>query len=409
MDGAYMSSLEYSTLFFIIGFLVLIFGMMWIYFLIRQRQKFKQLIDLAIEGLVISHKGRVVEINGQALKIFGGETKEEILGREVLEFVAPKFRELVGSHFNHPTDTYECELLRKDGTYLPALVKGSIVEGFGKKMRVSAIVDLRELKEAQYALQALNENLEIQVKEQIAKNRQQEMILFQQSRHAQMGEMISMIAHQWRQPLNVLSLLAQNIVFKYKLHKLDDLIMDEFKNDSMRQILQMSKTIDDFRDFFKPDKSMKVFDIKEQLSNAVEMVKPIVAGHGIEMSFKAEVGLKVESFPNEFGQSVINILNNAKDVLLESCGEYTKWIRVEAKRNEHGEICVSIEDNGGGIDVSVLPYIFEPYFSTKGVKNGTGLGLYMSKIIVEEHMHGHIHVSNTKEGARFEIILQGLV
>ena len=403
-----MTSLEHLMLLLSLG-LVLLCIIMWIYFLIRQRQKFKQLIDLAIEGLVISHKGRVVEINEQALTIFGGDDKEEILGKAVIDFVAPEFRALVESHFNHPTDTYECILLRKDGTRLPALVKGSIVKGFGKKMRVSAIVDLRELKEAQYALQALNNNLEIQVKEQITKNRQQEMILFQQSRHAQMGEMISMIAHQWRQPLNVLSLLAQNIVFKYKLHKLDDSIMDEFKNDSMRQILQMSKTIDDFRDFFKPDKSIKVFDIKEQLSNAVEMVKPIVAAHGIEISFKAEEGLKVESFPNEFGQSVINILNNAKDVLLESCGEYTKKISVEAKRNERGEISVSIEDNGGGVDVLVLPYIFEPYFSTKGVKNGTGLGLYMSKIIVEEHMQGRLHVFNTEEGARFEIILQGLV
>ena len=404
-----MSSLEHSMLFFSMG-LIFLCVVMWIYFLIRQHQKFKQLIDLAIEGLVISHKGRVVEMNEQALKIFGGNVKEEILGKKVIDFVAPECRALVESHFTHPTTgTYECQLLRKDGTHIPALVKGSIVKGFGKKMRVSAIIDLRELKEAQYALQALNDNLEIQVKEQIAKNRQQEMILFQQSRHAQMGEMISMIAHQWRQPLNVLSLLAQNIVFKYKLHKLDDSIMDEFKNDSMRQILQMSKTIDDFRDFFKPDKSTKVFDIKEQLSNAVEMVKPIVAAHGIEISFQGEEGLKIESFPNEFGQSVINILNNAKDVLLESCGEYTKKISVEAKRNEHGKISVSVEDNGGGIDALVLPHIFEPYFSTKGVKNGTGLGLYMSKIIVEEHMQGRLHVSNTEEGARFEIILQGLV
>jgi len=388
---------------------ILIFGAMWIYLLLNQRQRFKQLIDFAIEGLVISHKDYVVEINTQALKFFGSENKEDIIGKHLLDFVAPESRDLIRAHLNQNTDIYECQLLRKNGSLLPALVRGSIVKRFGKKMRVTAIIDLSELKEAQYALQALNENLGIQVKAQIEKNRQQEMILFQQSRHAQMGEMISMIAHQWRQPLNVLSLLAQNIVFKYKLHKLDDSVMDDFKSDSMRQILQMSKTIDDFRDFFKPDKCMKVFDIKQQLANAVEMVKPIVAGHGIEISFRSEDGLKVESFPNEFGQSIINILNNAKDVLLESCGEYTKQINVEAKRDKSGAIIVSIEDNGGGIDAQVMPYIFEPYFSTKGVKHGTGLGLYMSKIIVEEHMQGHIRVRNTAEGARFEIVLQGLV
>lgn len=388
---------------------ILLLGMMWIYFLLKQRQKFKQLIDFAIEGLVISHKGRVVEINEQALKLFGGTDKQEILGKEMIHFVAPDSRELIQKQFTQNTDMYECNLLHKNGTPFPALVRGSLVKGFGKTMRVSAIIDLSELKEAQYALQALNDNLEIQVQAQIEKNRQQEVILFQQSRHAQMGEMISMIAHQWRQPLNVLSLLAQNIVFKYKLQKLDEHVMDEFKDDSMRQILQMSKTIDDFRDFFKPDKSVKIFDIKQQLTHAVEMVKPIVAAHGIELRFESEEGLKVESFPNEFGQCIINILNNAKDVLLESCGDFTKQIAVIAKRGENHTVVVTIEDNGGGINSVVMPYIFEPYFSTKGAKHGTGLGLYMSKIIVEEHMQGRLSVANNKDGARFEIVLKGLM
>ena len=403
-----MSTITFDTMLIILGG-VLLLGILWIYLLTKQRQKFKQLIDFAIEGLIISHKGCVVEINAQALKLFGGTDKEEILGKSMFKFIAPESKELVQqqSEKSH-TEMYECMLLRKNGTSFPALVRGSDMISFGKKMRVSAVIDLSELKEAQYALQALNDNLEMQVQTQIEKNRQQEMMLFQQSRHAQMGEMISMIAHQWRQPLNVLSLLAQNIVFKYKLHKLDDTVLDEFKEDSMRQILQMSKTIDDFRDFFKPDKAIKIFDVKQQLFHAVEMVKPIVASHGIELTFNAEDNLKIESFPNEFGQSIINILNNAKDVLLESCGDHTKQIIVEAKRGENLDVVVSIEDNGGGIDEIVMPNIFEPYFSTKGAQHGTRLGLYMTKIIVEEHMHGRISVENTPEGARFQIVLRGL-
>lgn len=404
-----MSPLILSAIVFSIGFILLV-GILWIYLLLQQKRKFKKLIDFAIEGMVVSHKGRVIEINVQALKIFGGTDKEEILGRALIDFIAPESKALIQEQSTkRHTEMYECMLLHKDGTIFPGLVRGSIVKGFGKTVRISAIIDLTELKEAQYALQALNENLEMQVKVQIEKNRQQEMMLFQQSRHAQMGEMISMIAHQWRQPLNVLSLLAQNIVFKYKLQKLDERIMDEFKEDSMRQIVQMSKTIDDFRDFFKPDKSIKVFDMKQQLYHAVEMVKPIVAAHGIEISFESEEGLKIESYPNEFGQSIINILNNAKDVLLESCGEFSKQITVRAKRGDAGKIIINIEDNGGGIDAFVMPYIFEPYFSTKGAKHGTGLGLYMSKIILEEHMHGHISVENTDTGAKFEIVLQGLM
>ena len=396
-----------SSIFFCLGFMLLL-GIMWIYFLLKQRQKFKQIIDFAIEGMVVSYNGTIIEINEQALKIFQGTHKEEILGQSMLDLFAQESQELVKNHLEHNTGIYECMLLRKDGTPFPALVRGTLVKGFGKMMRVSALIDLSELKEAQYALQALNENLASQVKEQIEKNRQQEMMLFQQSRHAQMGEMISMIAHQWRQPLNVLSLLAQNIVFKYKLQKLDDTVMNEFKDDAMRQILQMSKTIDDFRDFFKPDKSQKVFDVKQQLAHAVEMIRPIVSAQGIELSFRAEEGLHVKSFPNEFGQSVINIFNNAKDVLLESCSDDTKQIIIEAKRGENDTIIISIEDNGGGIEASIMPYIFEPYFSTKGAKQGTGLGLYMTKMIVEEHMYGRIRVANTASGAKFEIELQGV-
>ncbi len=408
MFGATMFSLTPFTILLFLA-LVLFVGFMWSYLRLKQHQKFKQLIDFAIEGLVVSHKGCIVEINEQALKLFGGESKEEMLGKSMIDFVAATSKKLIREKSMKNTGIYECMLLRKDGSSFPALVKGSIVRSVGKTMRISAVIDLSELKETQYALQTLNRTLENQVQEQIEKNRQQEMMLFQQSRHAQMGEMISMIAHQWRQPLNVLSLLAQNIAFKYKLQKLDDTIMDEFKEDSMRQILQMSKTIDDFRNFFKPDKSQKVFDVKQQLAYTVEMVKPIVSAHGIELSFVAEEGLHVKSFPNEFGQSIINIFNNAKDVLLESCGDHAKQIIVEAKREEHDTIIVSIEDNGGGIDTLVMPYIFEPYFSTKGSQNGTGLGLYMTKIIVEEHMNGRIRVANTASGARFEIILQGLV
>lgn len=388
---------------------VLFFSGVSLYIVLKQRQKFKQLIDFAIEGMVISHQGVIIDMNAQAMKILGSHSKEAIIDKPIFHFVAPESIPLLETHFlSSNTEMYECQLKRLDGTTFPALVRGARVSLLGKNVRISAVMDLSELKEAQYALQALNENLEMQVRAHIEKNRQQEMMLFQQSRHAQMGEMISMIAHQWRQPLNVLSLLAQNIAFKYKLQKLDEEIMREFKEDAMRQILQMSKTIDDFRDFFKPDKSKKTFDIKTQLAQTVEMVRPIVAVHGIELFFDAQEGLLMESYPNEFGQSIINILNNAKDVLIESVTKNAKEISIEAKKGDRGAIFICIEDNGGGIDEAAMPHIFDPYFSTKGAKNGTGLGLYMTKMIIEEHMYGSMHVSNTDKGARFEITLQGV-
>ena len=402
-----MSSTLIHIIYSILGTAIVI-GVGVIYFFIKQYQKLKYLIDTAIEGMVISENQRIVQINEQALRIVGIKHKNDVMGKSLFHFVDDScFTMIQESLKQEQTQTYECLLKRHDGTPFPALVKGSTIHFFGKSLRVSALIDLSELKEAQYALQAMNETLEEQVKEHIERNRQQEMLLFQQSRHAQMGEMISMIAHQWRQPLNVLSLLSQNIIFKYRLNKLDDASMNEFKEDSMRQVMQMSKTIDDFRDFFKPDKTKKRFDVKEQLSHTVEMIKPILAGHGIELSFHAEDALMIEGFPNEFGQSIINILNNAKDVLLESIFEQPKRIRVDAKRIDAQHIMVCIEDNGGGIEERVMPHIFEPYFSTKTTQNGTGLGLYMTKMIIEEHMGGVISVTNTLEGAQFKIVLQG--
>ena len=377
-----------------------------LYFLEKKR-RFKRFIDLTLEGIVLSKDNRIVEMNAQALKSFGNVSKNDFLGKNILDFVAPESKVMVEQQFAGDSDLYECVFVRKDGTHFPALVKGSNI-GLRKTLRLSAIVDLSELKHTQYKLQALNETLEMQVCEQIEKNRQQELMLFHQARHAQMGEMISMIAHQWRQPLNVLSLLSQNIVLKYNLKKLDDDTMSEFKEISLRQILQMSKTIDDFRDFFKPDKVKKKFDVKKQLDYIIELMRPIVGSYEIEIVCQSEEGLIVESFPNEFSQSIINILHNAKDVLAECDDSKAKMIVINAFRSEDGMIVIAIEDNGKGVDERIIARIFEPYFSTKESQHGTGLGLYMTKMIIEDHMQGCISVENTHEGARFEIKLKAL-
>jgi len=246
-----MSTITFDTMLIILGG-VLLLGILWIYLLTKQRQKFKQLIDFAIEGLIISHKGCVVEINAQALKLFGGTDKEEILGKSMFKFIAPESKELVQqqSEKSH-SEMYECMLLRKNGTSFPALVRGSDMISFGKKMRVSAVIDLSELKEAQYALQALNDNLEMQVQTQIEKNRQQEMMLFQQSRHAQMGEMISMIAHQWRQPLAAIAATTSFLSAKLMLEEVNKQEFEEEIGRIETYVSHLSKTIDDFRDFFK--------------------------------------------------------------------------------------------------------------------------------------------------------------
>ncbi|NCD13333.1 MAG: PAS domain S-box protein, partial [Epsilonproteobacteria bacterium] len=164
----------------------------------RRQERLSRFIDLTIDGIVLSSNGVIVEVNQQAISIFGSFSKYQLLGKNVLDFVAPQSKELVKEKLAMSrVDRYECTLLKSDGTPFPALIRGTNI-GHKKHLRLSAIVDLSELKKTTQALEVLNQTLAQKVEEHIAKNRQQEMVLFQQARHAQMGEMISMIAHQWR-------------------------------------------------------------------------------------------------------------------------------------------------------------------------------------------------------------------
>jgi len=246
--------------------------------------------------------------------------------------------------------------------------------------------------------------LKLLVKKEVEKNKEQQFHMLQQNRLSLKGEMISMIAHQWKQPLNNLSLINQMLIFQYEAGKLDDKAIKEFDNESTKQIKQMSQTISDFTNFFSPEVNMKEFYLKEVVQKSLDFLRPILVKENIDIYIKmeCETGILIQGFPNELGQMIINILNNAKDVLIERNIENPKiWVAGERIQNQ---IHLSIEDNGGGIPLNVINKIFDPYFSTKA-KNGTGLGLYMSKMIIEEHMDGKLLVSNTENGAKFEIIL----
>jgi len=243
--------------------------------------------------------------------------------------------------------------------------------------------------------------LKKRVKKEVEKNKEQQLLMFKQSRHAQMGEMISMIAHQWRQPLNNLSLMVQGMTLKYKKGSLDDEFMDEFKKVSKKQIMQMTDTIDDFRDFFKPEKEMELFDMSKAVKNALELLRAVFKSHSIEIDIYMKKALHVKGYPNELGQALINIFNNSKDAFIEN-NTQKRVIKIRLKR-DNKSCYLSIEDNGGRIEDDVIDKIFDPYFSTKSDKNGTGLGMYMTKMIIEDNMNGSIEVSNTKDGVLTEI------
>ena len=247
--------------------------------------------------------------------------------------------------------------------------------------------------------------LEEKIAFEVDKNREQQLMMMQQSRLAQMGEMINMIAHQWRQPLNNLSLVNQILILKYQKGKLDDTALSYFEENSRKQIDLMSTTIDDFRDFFRAEKIKVEFDVEEVIHSLLDMTQPIYTTHNIDIKFNIEQenSYFISGYPNALSQAIINIINNAKDILLEI--EKKREIIISLFKRDN-EIILTIKDNGGGIPLDIIDNIFDPYFSTKKEKNGTGLGLYMSKTIIEEQMNAKIRVSNDIDGAVFTIILK---
>lgn len=253
------------------------------------------------------------------------------------------------------------------------------------------------------ALVDLYRSLENKIQKEVEKNRSQQALMMQQSRLAQMGEMISMIAHQWRQPLNNISYMIQSVILNYEKNSLNDKKMNSFEIDVKEQLLFMSNTIDDFKNFFKPEKQKESFDLYELIKKTVDLIKPVIKKEKIDITINAYENIMVNSFKNELGQVIFNILNNSKDALSQKNIPH-KYINISIEHNNN-DAMIQIDDNGGGIDKSIIDKIYDPYFSTKSDKNGTGLGLYMSKIIIEDHMKGKLNIENFQDGLSVSIIL----
>lgn len=244
--------------------------------------------------------------------------------------------------------------------------------------------------------------LEAEIDRQRQEIQEKNAILFHQSRHAAMGEMISMIAHQWRQPLNTLGLIHQNLYFRHQLGELDE---DSFEraNEQFNEHLQyMSKTIDDFRNFYKNDRTKRPEEIGEIIALALRLCDVFLKYAKIKTHVEIKTAKKLYVSKNEMVQVLMNLIKNAHDAIIERSVS-PGWITIIADE-EASFVRIEICDNGGGIPQTVAPKVFDPYFSTKS-ENGTGLGLYMSKSIVEEHCDGKLAFRNTDDGSCFSIAL----
>ncbi len=237
----------------------------------------------------------------------------------------------------------------------------------------------------------LNESLERRIASEVANSRKKDLIMFQQARLASLGEMIANIAHQWRQPLSSLMMIIQGFETKMELGKLTLDFVKEKVNDATLLGDNMSKTLEDFQNFFKPSRAKEKFSVKTCIEHSVLLSKYLLEKEEIEFLLNVKTDEEIYGFYNELSHVFLNIISNAIDALKDK--EYKRYIEVVVKKSKNN-IRVNIVDNGGGIDEKVLEHIFEPYYTTKYKSSGTGIGLYMSQQIVQKHMNGKIECKN---------------
>ena len=287
--------------------------------------------------------------------------------------------------------------LYRNGTVIGALALYADETGFFDTHHIELIRQISA--DISFALGVIeNEQLRQEAEQAL---HEKEQMLLQQSRHAAMGEMIGNIAHQWRQPLNTLGLTAQQILFFYDEGKFNREVLAGCVGNCMDIIQRMSSTIDDFRNYFKPDKEKVEFSGYEAVAMTLSLMEGVFCSKHIEISVNGESDLLMYGYPKEFVHVLLNILKNAGDAMVDR-GVSNPSIAIDVF-DEEGRSVITITDNAGGIPEDIIGKIFDPYFTTKGPQAGTGMGLFMSKAIIEKNMGGQLTARNVDGGTEFRI------
>jgi len=300
-------------------------------------------------------------------------------------------------------DSHEVMRAALEATTTDLRISNEKLEEFSRTLTEKVDERTLELQEKSYELEELNRTLEIKVKHEVEASSKKDQIMLQSARQAQMGEMISMIAHQWRQPLSSISTVTGNMLVFLELDNFEKNQFKELLNSINNHAQYLSRTINDFRNFFKPNKDKQSVQLESVLEQTINIIGKSLSYKNIKLQTDYQFETPLNTYPNELTQVFLNIIKNGQDVLLENQIEYP--VIEIAGRNEGESQIVEISDNAGGIPLEIMDKIFEPYFSTKGEKTGTGLGLYMSKLIIEKHCKGTLEVENTDNGALFTIRL----
>ena len=335
-----------------------------------------EIINNTIEGILIIENGFIKNMNQSLLDILGYENKNDLIGNLATGILIPTSKE---KYIKYNSQIFqEIALITKTGNILPVIMKIKDIKVQDRDYKMVSILDLSELKE-------------------------KEKMVIQQSKHTAMGEMISMIAHQWRQPLSSVSSIVSRIKLKNNMKEVNKDFLNTVLDEISEYIQYMSRTIDDFRNFFTVDIKKEYMNLNEIILNVNNMIDKSFISQNINIEITNNELKKIYLYKNELIQVVINIFNNSRDVFIER-NIQNPTIKISFyEDDEHQKLF--IEDNAGGIPENIIENIFSPYFSTKKSKNGSGLGLYICKTILEKQDFGTIIAQNSQQGAIFTIII----
>ena len=343
--------------------------------------KYQEMLNSTLEAVIFFRNQKIMDVNDAACNLLGYESKDELLGMSYQNFVSKEDMRLVEKNVTKRfVGKYEAKLTDINKRKFPALIQVKRFEENDWDTTIVTVLDLTDIK-------------------------QRENILSQSIKMAQMGEMIGNIAHQWRQPLSVITTAASGIKIKKEYSVISDEEMFKLLDSIVLNAEHLSSTIDVFRNFIKEKVEIKEVVIQDRINNALAIIETRIHNEHIEFinNINYSEPLKAVIVLGELSQVIINIFNNAIDILKENKNP-KKTIELDLTvKNKN--IVISIEDNAGGIDENILPHIFEPYFTTKHKAVGTGIGLYMSYDIIVNHMKGKLYAKNTSKGAKFFIEL----
>ena len=377
----------------------------------RTLDMYTDLYDFAPVGyFTLDHAGIIKAVNISGASLFGIE-RSRLLNRRFRDFLPinarPFFADFLGKVLAQQGKE-SCEIpLTKEGNHPLFVQVEGLADASGKECRI-AVIDIteRRLAEAEISvkkleLEEVNKSLEVRISEAIDELRKKDQILIMQDRLAVLGEMINNIAHQWNQPLNTLGLVVQQFALYYDLGQLSEKFIKENIEKAMELIQHMSQTIEDFRSLFKDGKEPISFDVYQVIMRTLSLLEKIFEDQKIGIAIHNDGNPAVSGFPNEYSQVLMNILLNARDALIEHNVD-DALISIHAFADGDKSV-VTISDNAGGIAEEIMDKLFDPFFTTKGPEKGTGIGLFMSKTIIEKSMGGKLTVRNNGGGAEFRI------